>query len=122
MPLDVVRDHALVCRATTAWTRVALDLAEAATRDAVARAGVQFSDIDHVFFTTVTGIADTEHRCASHESSRAAQRCEAHTIFGLGCVAGAAGTARASDYLRAFPDDVALLLSVELCSLTFRIG
>ena len=30
---------------------------------------------------------------------------------GLGCVAGAAGIARASDYVRAFPDQIALLLS-----------
>jgi len=41
-------------------------------------------------------------------------------IFGLGCVAGAAGTARASDVLRAFPGEVAVLLSVELCSLTLQ--
>ncbi|HEX6203682.1 MAG TPA: 3-oxoacyl-[acyl-carrier-protein] synthase III C-terminal domain-containing protein, partial [Thermoanaerobaculia bacterium] len=41
-------------------------------------------------------------------------------IFGLGCVAGAAGIARAADYVRAFPDEVAVLLSVELCSLTLQ--
>jgi len=41
-------------------------------------------------------------------------------IFGLGCVAGAAGTARAADYIRAFPGEVAMLLSIELCSLTLQ--
>ena len=41
-------------------------------------------------------------------------------IFGLGCVAGAAGISRASDYVRAFPNQYALLLSVELCSLTWQ--
>jgi alkylresorcinol/alkylpyrone synthase len=41
-------------------------------------------------------------------------------IFGLGCVAGAAGIARAADYVRAYPDQVAVLLSVELCSLTLQ--
>ncbi len=41
-------------------------------------------------------------------------------IFGLGCLAGAAGVARAADYLRGFPDQVAVLLSVELCSLTLQ--
>jgi alkylresorcinol/alkylpyrone synthase len=41
-------------------------------------------------------------------------------IFGLGCVAGAAGLARAADYVRAFPDQAAVLLSVELCSLTLQ--
>ena len=41
-------------------------------------------------------------------------------IFGLGCVAGAAGLARASDYVRAFPNECAVLVSVELCSLTWQ--
>jgi alkylresorcinol/alkylpyrone synthase len=41
-------------------------------------------------------------------------------IFGLGCVAGAAGISRAADYVRAYPDQVAVLLSVELCSLTLQ--
>jgi alkylresorcinol/alkylpyrone synthase len=35
-------------------------------------------------------------------------------------VAGAAGIARAADYVRAFPEQIALLLSVELCSLTWQ--
>jgi alkylresorcinol/alkylpyrone synthase len=35
-------------------------------------------------------------------------------------VAGAAGLARAADVLRAFPDEVALLVAVELCSLTLQ--
>jgi alkylresorcinol/alkylpyrone synthase len=41
-------------------------------------------------------------------------------IFGLGCVAGAAGVARLNDYLRGRPDDVAALVAVELCSLTLQ--
>ena len=41
-------------------------------------------------------------------------------IFGLGCVAGAAGISRAADYVRAYPDQFAVLLSVELCSLTLQ--
>jgi alkylresorcinol/alkylpyrone synthase len=41
-------------------------------------------------------------------------------LFGLGCVAGAAGIARMHDYLLAFPDQVAVLLAVELCSLTLQ--
>ena len=41
-------------------------------------------------------------------------------IFGLGCVAGAAGLGRVHDYLVGHPNDVAVLLSVELCSLTLQ--
>ena len=41
-------------------------------------------------------------------------------IFGLGCVAGAAAISRAADYVRAHPDQIAVVLSVELCSLTLQ--
>jgi alkylresorcinol/alkylpyrone synthase len=41
-------------------------------------------------------------------------------LFGLGCVGGAAGMARVYDYLHGYPEHVALLLSVELCSLTLQ--
>jgi alkylresorcinol/alkylpyrone synthase len=41
-------------------------------------------------------------------------------LFGLGCVAGAAGMARVYDYLHGYPEQVAVLLSVELCSLTLQ--
>jgi alkylresorcinol/alkylpyrone synthase len=43
-------------------------------------------------------------------------------LFGLGCMAGVAGVARAAEYLRAYPGEAALLLSVELCSLTVQTG
>jgi alkylresorcinol/alkylpyrone synthase len=41
-------------------------------------------------------------------------------IFGLGCVAGAAGISLAADYVRAYPSQAAALVSVELCSLTLQ--
>ena len=70
--------------------------------------------------TTVTGIAapGLEARLAP----RAGLRDDVRRIpaFGLGCVGGAAGVARVADYLVGHPDDVAVLLSVELCSLTVQ--
>ena len=39
-------------------------------------------------------------------------------VFGLGCVAGAAGLARLHDYLLGWPGHAAALLAVELCSLS----
>ncbi|MEW6283732.1 MAG: 3-oxoacyl-[acyl-carrier-protein] synthase III C-terminal domain-containing protein, partial [Candidatus Eremiobacterota bacterium] len=41
-------------------------------------------------------------------------------IFGLGCLGGAAGVARVADYLQGHPDQAAVLLAVELCSLTLQ--
>jgi alkylresorcinol/alkylpyrone synthase len=43
-------------------------------------------------------------------------------LWGLGCAGGTAGLARADEYCRANPKHAALVLSVELCSLTFQHG
>ncbi|MBM4379914.1 MAG: type III polyketide synthase [Deltaproteobacteria bacterium] len=103
-----------------AWIRVGTDLAERAAREALARAGLTPADVDHVFFVTVTGIAtpSVDARLVNRLGLR--PDVKRTPIFGLGCVAGAAGLARAADYLRAFPGETALLLSVELCSLTLQ--
>jgi alkylresorcinol/alkylpyrone synthase len=105
-----------------AWIRVALELGEEAAREAIARAGLTPADIDHIFFVTVTGLAvpSIDARLVGRLGLRT--DVKRTPIFGLGCVAGAAGIARASDYLRAFPNQTALLLSTELCSLTLQRG
>lgn len=41
-------------------------------------------------------------------------------IFGLGRAAGVGGLGCAADYLRAYPEQIAMLVSVELCSLTLQ--
>jgi alkylresorcinol/alkylpyrone synthase len=103
-----------------AWIEHAVRIAELAVLDALEQAGLTPRDVDHVFFVTVTGIAtpSIDARLVNRLGLR--PDVKRTPIFGLGCVAGAAGTARASDYLRAFPDEIALLVSVELCSLTFQ--
>jgi alkylresorcinol/alkylpyrone synthase len=98
----------------------AIELGEHAIRDGLDRAGLVPQDIDHLIFVSVTGVA------APSIDARLVNRLGLRTdvkrtpIFGLGCVAGVAGIARAADYLRAFPEEVAVLLAVELCSLTLQ--
>lgn len=103
-----------------AFIRCALDLGEGAVRDALERAGLAPQDIDHVFFVSVTGLATPSIDARLINRMGLRPDVKRTPIFGLGCVAGAAGIARATDYLRAFPDQVAVLLSVELCSLTLQ--
>ncbi|ACL63773.1 chalcone and stilbene synthase domain protein [Anaeromyxobacter dehalogenans 2CP-1] len=106
--------------ANAAYARAGAELGEAAVRDALERAGLAPSDVGHLFYVTVTGVA-TPSLDARLVNRMALPRSVKRTpIFGLGCLAGAAGLARASDALRAFPDEVAVLLSVELCSLTLQ--
>jgi len=103
-----------------AWIRVATDLGEQAVRQALERAGLSVGEVDHLFFVTVTGIATPSVDARLMNRLGLRPDVKRTPIFGLGCVAGAAGTARASDVLRAFPNQVAVLLSVELCSLTLQ--
>ena len=102
------------------WLDAGLQIGERAITKALAEAGLGARDIDHLFFVTVTGVAtpSLDARLVNRLGLR--PDVKRTPIFGLGCVAGAAGVARAADYLRAFPHEVALLLSVELCSLTFQ--
>ena len=106
--------------ANDAYIRCGLELGERAIREALARAGIDAGDVDHVFTLSVTGIAvpTLEARLANRLGLRS--DVKRTPIFGLGCVGGAAGIARASDYLRAFPRHNALVLAVELCSLTLQ--
>jgi alkylresorcinol/alkylpyrone synthase len=103
-----------------AWIRVATELATQVTEDALRSAGLAPSDIDHIFFVSVTGVAtpSIDARLVNRLGFR--PNVKRTPIFGLGCVAGAAGIARAADYLRAYPGRHALLVSVELCSLTMQ--
>jgi alkylresorcinol/alkylpyrone synthase len=103
-----------------AWIVAAQDLGEAAVRDALDRAGLAPSDVDHLIFVTVTGIATPSIDARLMNTLRLKRTVRRTPIFGLGCVAGAAGLARAADDLRSAPGDVAVLLSVELCSLTLQ--
>jgi alkylresorcinol/alkylpyrone synthase len=106
--------------ANDAWITVAQEVGEAAVRTALGDAGLAPADVDALFFVTVTGIATPSIDARLVNRLGLPSHVKRVPIFGLGCVAGAAGLSRAADYLRAFPDDVAVLLSVELCSLTLQ--
>jgi alkylresorcinol/alkylpyrone synthase len=107
-------------KANDAWIRVAQEVGGAAVLDALGRAGLRPDDVDALIFVTVTGVATPSIDARLVNRLRLPARIKRMPIFGLGCVAGAAGVARAADYVRAFPDQVAVLLSVELCSLTLQ--
>jgi len=105
-----------------AWLQTALPLAEHALTKALEDAGANIEDVGAIFSTTITGLAvpSLEARLMNRLAFRPTTKRV--PLFGLGCLAGAAGVARAADYLRAYPDELAILLSVELCSLTVQRG
>ncbi len=103
-----------------AYLAAGAEVGEAAVRDGLRRAGLEPGDVDHLFFVTVTGVSTPSLDARLMNRLGLPARVKRTPIFGLGCMAGAAGVARASDALRAFPGQVAVMLSVELCSLTLQ--
>lgn len=109
-------------QANNAWIRVAEELGEKALCRALHRAGISAAELDALFFVSVTGVASPSIDARLVNRMKLSPHLKRIPIFGLGCVAGAAGVARAADYVKAYPDHRAALLSVELCSLTWQRG
>jgi alkylresorcinol/alkylpyrone synthase len=120
LPLERYRDLGDFRASNDIFIEVATDLAERALREALAAVGLEPPDVDYVMFTSVTGISAPSVDALL--VSRLGLRPDVKRLpsFGLGCVGGAAGLARVNDYLVGHPDEVGVLLSVELCSLTLQ--
>ena len=103
-----------------AYLRCAVPLGETAVRDALARTGLEPRDVRHFFFASVTGLAVPSIDARLMNQLGLRSDVKRTPIFGLGCVAGAAGIARVADVLKAYPGEIAVLLCVELCSLTLQ--
>ncbi len=120
LPIERYGELAHFGQSNDAFIDVAVDLGAEAILGALHGAALGPADVDLVISTTVTGLAvpSIESRIAAMIGLRS--DVKRLPLFGLGCVAGAAGIARLHDYLRGDPAGVAVLLSVELCSLTLQ--
>lgn len=81
---------------------------------------IPMEEIEAIYFISSTGMAAPTIDARILNVLPASVRTKRIPIWGLGCAGGAAGLARASEYCRAFPNAKVLVLSVELCSLTFQ--
>ncbi|WP_067131669.1 type III polyketide synthase [Microtetraspora malaysiensis] len=106
--------------ANEVYVDAAVDLGAEAVAAALEAAGLEGSDVDLIIVASTTGVAapSLDARMAGRLGLR--PDVKRLPVFGLGCVAGAAGIARLHDYLRGAPGEVAVLLTVELCSLTLQ--
>ncbi len=122
LPLEAYRDLSSFGETNDAWIRCSQELGEQALAEALDLAGLGVEDVDAIYTVSVTGVASPSLDARLVNRMGLRTDVKRVPIFGLGCVAGVAGIARAADYVKGHPDDVAVLVSVELCSLTCQRG
>ena len=93
---------------------------EAATR-ALASAGVSPEAVDAVVTVSSTGIATPSLEARAHRAMGFRADVQRTPVFGLGCAGGVSGLALAARLAEARPGSVVLFVTVELCTLAFRM-
>lgn len=119
-PIEFYENMQTWGEANDVWIETGMEIGETALCRALAAAGLEPGELSAIFVTSVTGIAAPSLDARLVNRMGLSYNIKRVPIFGLGCVAGAAGISRAADYVRAYPGQAAALLSIELCSLTLQ--
>ncbi len=98
----------------------AVDLLETAALKALRAAGLAPQAVGGLVVVSSTGVATPSLDALLMERLDISRSATRLPIFGLGCVGGVLGLARAAALVRAEPRRRILFLVVELCGLTFR--
>ena len=101
------------------YLRHALRLAETCIRGALEKAGANFAAVNHIISVTTTGLLTPSLEARLAQTLPFPWTVKRTPLFGVGCAGGAVALARATDYLAGHPEETVLVLSTELCSLTF---
>jgi alkylresorcinol/alkylpyrone synthase len=104
------------------WFETALSLCESASRTALQKAGVAPEQVGAVVLVTTTGIATPGLEAHLIQRLGIPLSAVRLPIWGLGCAGGPAGLTRAAEIAQNRPGQYALMVAVELCSLTFVRG
>jgi alkylresorcinol/alkylpyrone synthase len=81
---------------------------------------VFLEEIDAIFTISSSGLATPSMEARIMKILPSSQYTKRIPIWGLGCAGGASGLSRAYEYCLAYPKAKVLVLSIELCSLTFQ--
>jgi alkylresorcinol/alkylpyrone synthase len=119
-PVEYIIEPRPLAQINNEYREKAFELGRQAATDALAKAELVPTDVDLLMTVSCTGvmIPSLDAYLATAMGFRSDVR--RLPVTELGCAAGAAGLAHAGEYLRAFPDRTALLVAVELPTLTFQ--
>ncbi|MDD4969182.1 MAG: 3-oxoacyl-[acyl-carrier-protein] synthase III C-terminal domain-containing protein [Paludibacter sp.] len=101
------------------YIRVSLEYAVMAIDECMVSAGIRKEAITDIIFVSTTGLSTPSLDALIVNKMRLSQNINRMSIFGLGCGGGVSGFSKASILAKANQNAVVLLVTVELCSLTF---
>lgn len=122
VPLDWFRQPRGWVEKAALYNATASALLDEVAAKALARAGVAPGEVGAVVCVSSTGVATPTLEAGLIDRLGLPRTVQRLPIFGLGCVGGTVGMARAAMMARALPGRPVLFLVVELCTLAFRHG
>ncbi|MDF1663752.1 MAG: 3-oxoacyl-[acyl-carrier-protein] synthase III C-terminal domain-containing protein [Planctomycetota bacterium] len=120
LPLEQYKEMNGLGAYNTAWINAAVPLATDAVTTLLDGANLDPGAINLIASTTVTGVAVPSLEARLMNTLPFSRQTRRLPLMGLGGLGGVAGINRVCDYLKAYPTHAAILLSVELCSLTHQ--
>ncbi|GHF28497.1 alpha-pyrone synthesis polyketide synthase-like Pks11 [Streptomyces mashuensis] len=120
LPLEEYRRRRTFTEYNALWAATAARVGHEALTGALAAAGVRPDEVGALVTTTATGVTLPSYDAGLVHGAGLPEDVTRLPLFGLGCAGGAAGLGRVRDHLTAYPDGVAVLVAVELCSLAFQ--
>lgn len=102
------------------YIQVATAISRQAALDCLSQANLTPTDVDHLIFVSTTGMSAPSLDAVLINKLGMRNHTRRTPIWGLGCAGGIGGFARAYDYVLAHPTERVLLITTELCSVTFQ--
>jgi len=120
VPIEWFKENHTFAEKNSLYMEHATELSIQAVERALERAKLSIVDISHLIFVSSTSLATPSVDARILNQMQANPHTKRTPIWGLGCGGGAAGLSRAFDYVKAYPKEIAVVIAVELCGLTFQ--
>ena len=101
------------------YIKLSLEYSVKAIEECISRAGIQKEEITDIIFVSTTGLSTPSLDALIINEMKLNRNIGRIPVFGLGCAGGVSGFSKANILAKANPDAIVLLVTVELCSLTF---
>ena len=122
MPLEWYAQPHTFGEANALYIEHGKELCTLAIQQVLSETGLTTRDIDRIVFVSSTGVSNPSIDARLTNALGFRSDVRRTPVWGLGCAGGSAGMMLASDFARAHPQHRVLLVTLELCSLTFQHG